>query len=464
MVNRPDLAGKRVRFSAYVMAEGVREHAEVWMATTDYLPRFGRFDGKLNRPIKGTTGWERYEITQDVPADSNSIVFGLRLVGQGKVWIDAARLEEVSEDVPVITTSSLVNGSFEGGFAGWDASGMRDSIEIDSSQSRDGTASLRLQGRRDLAGKRIPQITQTLQLSGYAGKRVRVTAYVKTQNVSRWGTIYASLEERIGNHASRRLAHDDLYTRALPETSDWEQYSIVMDVPEGNIVLTVGAFIDGGGMMWVDDVRIEEAGQEAAVTGTQILERPANLDFEAGLTNWLRDGTYPAGFDIRLEEKDAYGGKASAYIKADPNLINPSDSAGLEQWFDPSQFRNQRIRVTGYIKSSNVSRNVLFRVVAQSADLRSGNVAQLAEGTIYGRSDWQQYSLVVDVPRDSLYISIMMSLEGQGEVWFDDLKIEIVDMSVPLTGSPSGLPSSQLGSLEYRHELVMREEGCVLGT
>ncbi len=133
----------------------------------------------------------------------------------------------------------------------------------------------------------------------------------------------------------------------------------------------------------------------------------------------------------------------------------------MEQWFDPSQFLNQRIRVTGYIKSSNVSRNVLFRLVAQSADLRSGNVAQLAEGTIYGRSDWQQYSLVVDVPRDSLYISIMMSLEGQGEVWFDDLKIEIVDMTVPLTGSPSGLPSSPLGSLEYRHELVMREEGCV---
>jgi hypothetical protein len=438
----------------------VRDHAELWLTTTDYLPKFGRFDGKLNREIQGTTGWERYEITEDVPAGSISISFGLRLVGQGKVWIDAAKLEEVGQDVPVLTTRSLVNGSFEGGIAGWEVSGVRDSVDLDSAVSHDGSASLRMRGSRSTSGKQVPQVKQAIQLSGYAGRRVRITAYVKSENVSRWGTIYADLEERTDSNASRRLAHDDLYTRPVPYTSDWNQYSIVMDVPQGNIVLTVGAFVDGGGTLWVDDVLIEQVGQEVAFTGAQMLNRPINLDFEAGLTTWLADGTFPSGFEIGLDDKDVHGGKASAYVKANPSLTGESDSAGLEQWFDTTQFRNQRIRVSGYIKSNNVSKNVLFRAVAQSADLRSGNVAQLPEGTIYGRRDWQEYSLVVDVPRDSLYISIMLSLQGQGEVWFDDLKIEIVDRSVPLTGSPSGLPSSPLGSLQYRYELVMLEQGC----
>lgn len=460
MVNRPDLAGQRVRFSAYVKAEGVRELGELWLATSDYLPRFGRFDGQLNREIKGTTGWELYEIVQDVPGDSISVSFGLRLVGQGKVWIDGAKLELVGEDVPVLTTRNLANGSFESGFAGWEISSMRNSVELDSAASSDGTSSLRLRDSKSPAEKALPEVKQTIQLSGYAGKRVRVSAYVKTENLSRWGTIYADLEERLGSNETRRLAHDDLYTRPLPQTSDWNQYSIVMDVPEGNVVLTVGAFVDGGGTMWLDNVRMEEVAEDVALTGSQILDQPTNLDFEAGLNTWLVGGTYPGGFDIGADEKGPHGGKASAYIKADPNRASATDSAGLEQWFDPSQFLDKRVRVSGFIRSSNVSRNVLFRVFAQSADLRSGNVAQLPPGTIYGRSGWQEYSLVVDVPRDSLYVSIMMSLEGQGEVWFDDLKIEVVDRSVPLTGSPGGMPIAPLGSLQYRHELAMKNGEC----
>ena len=131
-----------------------------------------------------------------------------------------------------------------------------------------------------------------------------------------------------------------------------------------------------------------------------------------------------------------HGGTASAYIKSTSNLTSDSDTASLEQWFDPSQFRNQRIRVSGYMRSNNISKNVLLRVVAKSGNARAANLAEIPTGTVRGRQTWQEYSLVVDVPRDSLYISVSMSLEGEGEVWFDDLKVEIVDKSVPLTGSP----------------------------
>ncbi|MDQ5824018.1 MAG: hypothetical protein M3441_07375 [Chloroflexota bacterium] len=437
MVNQPELAGKRVRFSAYVKAEAVEDHAELWLATSHNMPKFGRFDGNLNREIEGTREWERYEITQDVPPGSTSITFGLRLVGPGKVWIDAARLEEVGDDVPVLVTRKLTNGSFES-LAGWETHGERGSVWLDTTVFQDGTSSLRLDGKGDTSStdKKPPHVQQSIQLSGYAGKRVRVTAYVKTENAWRWATIYAGLEDRVDGDASLRLAHDDLYTRPIPATCNWTQYSMVMDVPQGNVVLTFGAFIDGGGTLWVDDVRIEEVGEEPASTGAQLQDRPTNLDFEAGLGAWLADGNYPAGFEIGLDDKDAHGGTASAYIKSTSNLTSDSDTARLEQWFDPSQFRNQRIRVSGYMRSDNISKNVLLRVVAHSGNARAANLAEIPTGTVRGRQTWQEYSLVVDVPRDSLYISVSMSLEGEGEVWFDDLKVEIVDKTVPLTGSP----------------------------
>jgi hypothetical protein len=463
MVNRPELAGKRVRFSAYIKAAGVQDHAELWLATSDYLPRFGRIDGNLNREIKGTTGWERYEITQDVPAGSISISFGVRLVGKGKIWIDAAKLEVVGQDVPVLATRSFVNGDFEGGISGWDVSGAAESVRLDTSAFHGGTSSVRLVGSKSLTAKALPRIKQTVQLSGYAGKRIRVSAFVKTENVSKWGTIYAELEEKVSGSASSRLAYDDLYTRPISSTSDWTQYSIVMDVPQGNeanMVLTVGAFLDGGGTMLVDDIAVEEVAMEVALTGAQLLDQPNNFDFETGLNTWLVDGTFPSGYEIGLDDQDVHGGKASAYIKANPSIAGDTDSAGLEQWFDTSQFRGQRIRLSGYIRSNNVSRNVIFRLLAQSADLRSGNVAQLPVGTIYGRTGWQKYDLVVDVPKESLYISVLMSLEGQGEVWLDDLSIDIVDRSVPLTGSTSGLPTAPLGSLQFRYEMAMKNGGC----
>jgi hypothetical protein len=460
MVNEPELAGKRVRFSAYVKSEGVKDHAELWLTPAEYLPNFGRFDGTLNREITGTTSWQRYEITQDVPPDSKSISFGLRLVGQGKVWIDAARLEVVGPDAPVLTTRSLANPGFESGFDAWDVSGASDSVKLATSVFHTGGTSMRLEGCKSCKQMPQVQVKQTVQLSGWAGKRIRVTAFVKTENVSKWGTIYADLEEKVGKNSSRRVAHDDLYTRPIPSTSDWDQYSIVLDVPEGTIMLTVGAFVDGGGVLLLDDVQIEEVGKEVALTGVPMQDQPANLDFEAGLTTWLVDGTYPAGYQVGLDDKGVHGGKASAYVKADYNLVGESDSVGLEQWFDTSQFQGQRIRVSAYIRSNNVSRNVNFRVVAQSSGLRSGNTAQLPRGEIFGRRDWQKYDLVVDVPKDSLYISVLLSLEGQGEAWFDDLDVEIVDRTVPLSGSSGGMPTAPLGSLQYRYELALKNGGC----
>ena len=59
-----------------------------------------------NRPIKGTTDWKKYEIVLDIPSDSKSINYGVLLSGDGKVWFDDFRLEEVDDNVPVTNIMS----------------------------------------------------------------------------------------------------------------------------------------------------------------------------------------------------------------------------------------------------------------------------------------------------------------------------------------------------------------------
>lgn len=51
-----------------------------------------------------------------------------------------------------------------------------------------------------------------------------------------------------------------------------------------------------------------------------------------------------------------------------------------------------------------------------------------------GATNWNQYSIVLDVLKESKTISFGLLLEGKGKVWVDNLMFEIVDLSVPTTG------------------------------
>ncbi len=111
MFKADDYRNKRMRFSAEVKSEGTDEDwAGLWMRIDgrEQGETFG-FDNMQQRPIKGTTDWQKYEVVLDVPQESVSIAFGLLLAGQGQAWLSDVKFEEVSADVP--TTSF---GGYEG--------------------------------------------------------------------------------------------------------------------------------------------------------------------------------------------------------------------------------------------------------------------------------------------------------------------------------------------------------------
>lgn len=102
--------GKRVRLSARVKTDKVH-WVEVWMrldAKDRVVDRRGDHPRQLtlynmdDRPIRGTTAWQRYAVVLDVPLETARLGFGFSLLGgQGTAWADGFVLEEVGEDVPV---------------------------------------------------------------------------------------------------------------------------------------------------------------------------------------------------------------------------------------------------------------------------------------------------------------------------------------------------------------------------
>ena len=92
---------KRLQLSGYIKSENVEEWSGMWMRIDGESNKRLGFDNMQDRAIKGTTDWNKYEIVLDVPVSSKTILFGVVLTGEGKVWFDNFELKEVNKSVQV---------------------------------------------------------------------------------------------------------------------------------------------------------------------------------------------------------------------------------------------------------------------------------------------------------------------------------------------------------------------------
>ncbi len=96
--------GKRIRLSAWMKTENAVS-AQIWLRLDGERRSFG-FDNMDNRPVKGTTGWTKYDLVLDVPEETLKIAFGFFVSEKGKAWADDIQLEVVGKDIPTTNLMS----------------------------------------------------------------------------------------------------------------------------------------------------------------------------------------------------------------------------------------------------------------------------------------------------------------------------------------------------------------------
>lgn len=107
IIDAGNYRGGRLRMSGYLETSEVAK-AQMWMRVDGPDGKVLSFDNMDSRPVRGTTGWTRYEIVLDVPAESIDIAFGFFLApGGGKVWGDSFRLERVDPTAPRSAPASI---------------------------------------------------------------------------------------------------------------------------------------------------------------------------------------------------------------------------------------------------------------------------------------------------------------------------------------------------------------------
>jgi len=135
------------------------------------------------------------------------------------------------------------------------------------------------------------------------------------------------------------------------------------------------------------------------------------------------------GADIVLgtDQQVKHSGKSSGFIQRIPTPIDANGAMMQSNVANP--YRNKRVRFSVYIKSSEVQSAYIFFTV-QSPDSAIA-YANNKESAIHENTEWTLCQLTLDIPENSRNMDFGVILNGQGKVWIDDGKLEIVDHSVP---------------------------------
>lgn len=150
---------------------------------------------------------------------------------------------------------------------------------------------------------------------------------------------------------------------------------------------------------------------------------------------WHADAE-PSEYEIGLDSHIRHGGASSAFIKA--KVPAPKSYAALKQHFRADDYRGQRIHLSGFAKTDKVGCALLWMrfegmpIGAANAAVPEFKVAR----AIPGKANWQRYEIVADIPAETTNIEFGVS-SGGGQLWFDDLQLQIVGQESPTTASPS---------------------------
>ncbi len=117
----------------------------------------------------------------------------------------------------------------------------------------------------------------------YLGKRIKMTGYVKSENVTNWAGLWMRVDQ---TDSRQPLAFDNMGDRPIKGTTDWTKYEIILDVPNHASIIAYGALLDGTGQIWFDQITFEILSDFSPSTGsstikkTPTVDEPTNLNFE----------------------------------------------------------------------------------------------------------------------------------------------------------------------------------------
>jgi hypothetical protein len=125
-------------------------------------------------------------------------------------------------------------------------------------------------------------------------------------------------------------------------------------------------------------------------------------------------------------------GRSSGFLKS-VTVQSINEFGTMMQQIKAQKYLDKRIKLSGFLKAKDLDGFCSFWMRVDNA---YGDILQfdnMGDRPITKETEWNHHSIVLDVPKNSDSISFGVLLSGNGHVWIDSLKFELVDKSVPTT-------------------------------
>ncbi len=146
---------------------------------------------------------------------------------------------------------------------------------------------------------------------------------------------------------------------------------------------------------------------------------------------WYYSGSDTSAYELVVDHEVAHGGRSSARLSS---IRPPQGTAAMSQAFDARPYLGKRVRMWAWLRTRDVEGRATAFMRVDSTDYRTIQAFDnMSFRAIRGTTEWTRHSLVLDVPASAGRIAFGLMLAGEGTVWFDDVRFEIVGPAVETT-------------------------------
>jgi erythromycin esterase len=178
------------------------------------------------------------------------------------------------------------------------------------------------------------------------------------------------------------------------------------------------------GILFVDTTTPAHFMPGVIVTDRQALPAPTNLGFEQqkdGVPNdWLIDPlSLQLGFKVGVTHAHTYRGEFAGFIARSGRVYGDARGGTLTQIVDAKAFRGKVIRLRAMIRAEPLGADSHVYLWVRHA-------SEVEKESPIPPSGWRAHELVMKVPNDAETLKYGVTLVGNGRVWIDDVRVDVL--------------------------------------
>jgi RNA polymerase sigma factor (sigma-70 family) len=251
------LLGQHICVTGWLKTSNVQHWASAFLliATREARSKgWSRVDSMSDRPILFTTDWQQVKFVTDVPNQPCVIYFGPDLYGPGELWGDDFHISLADPEDP-ITDDRAWRQSF--------TSAHDYPMTTDLANTHDGNPSIcfAYTGPANASARSFAWFGHTIhypESERYAGHTVRLSGWIKTENVSNHVQPQIRPLSGLMQRDSKLLAKDSMVQdKSIRGTLNWTPFSLTCDIPKNTGYIVTSFIFWGSGKVWIDTNSLE---------------------------------------------------------------------------------------------------------------------------------------------------------------------------------------------------------------